>query len=463
MAQSPGIQSWGGHFRATMTLGLPLIGSHLAQVAIQLTDTLMLGWYGVEALAAVVLGASLFMVLFFVGSGFAWAVMPMVAGAAAEGDTRELRRATRMGMWLSVCYGLGAMVPMLWSDPLLVAAGQEPVLADMAQDYLRIAGWGMIPALLVMVLKSYLSALEAARMVLWSTVAAAVLNALVNYALIFGNWGAPELGIRGAAIGAIVSQVAPFLILAVYVTHARVTRGHHIFARLWRADWEAFGRVFRLGWPIGLTTLAEAGLFAASAVMMGWIGTRPLAAHGIAIELTSVSFMVHMGLSQVATVRAGRALARRDIAGLRRAAAMAAGCSAGFALVTVALFLAVPEFLMGLFLEAGDPETPEIVAIGVGLLAVAALFQLADGGQVVALGLLRGVRDTRVPMWLASFSYWIVGLPVAWALGIALGLGGVGVWLGLVVGLALAAVTLSLRFLRNLGRIADRLPAEEPA
>ena len=451
MTQPADQMTWAGHFRATMVLGLPLIGSHLAQMAIHLTDTVMLGWYDVEALAAVVLGASLFMVIFLVGSGFAWAVMPMVAGAEAAGDQDQVRRTTRMGMWLSVLYGAVALGPILWSGPLLHAAGQDPALAALAQDYLRIAGWGMIPALLVMVLKSYLSALQATRMVLWSTVAAAVLNALVNYALIFGNWGAPELGIRGAAIASLISVLAPLALLMVYVSRAAVSRHHDLFVRIWRADWGAFGQVFRLGWPIGLTTLAEAGLFAASAVMMGWLGTQPLAAHGIAIELASVTFMVHMGLSQVATVRAGRALARRDAMGLRRAALTATLCSFGFALVTVTVFLSVPEFLVGLFLDADDPEAPAIVAIGVGLLAVAALFQLADGAQVVALGLLRGVQDTRVPMVLATISYWVIGIPVAWALGFPAGLGGVGIWLGLVVGLALAALTLSVRFWRRLG------------
>ncbi len=204
------------HARAALVLGLPLIGSHLAQYAVQVVDTIMLGWYGVQELAAVVLAGTFFFTLFIVGSGFSWAVMPLVAAASEAGDDTRVRRVTRMGIWTSV--GAAAlMLPLLWfSAPVLRAMGQAPDLAGMAQDYLRIAGWGMFPALIVMVLKSYLSALERTRVVLWTTLAAAGLNGVLNYALIFGHWGAPELGVRGAAIASLSLQLLSVVVLAVY-------------------------------------------------------------------------------------------------------------------------------------------------------------------------------------------------------------------------------------------------------
>ena len=186
------------HVRAILTLGLPLIGGHLAQMAIGVTDTVMLGWYSVEALAAVVLGSTYFFVLFIFGSGFAMAVMPLVAAYDAEDDEIGLRRATRMGLWLSVGFAMIALPAMIWSPAVLDLLGQGPNLADTAGDYLKVAGWGIVPALLVMVLKSYLAALERTQVVLWITLLAAVINAMANYALIFGNWGAPELGVMGA-------------------------------------------------------------------------------------------------------------------------------------------------------------------------------------------------------------------------------------------------------------------------
>lgn len=445
------------HMRAILALGLPLIGSHLAQMAINVTDTVMLGWYSVEALAGVVLGSTMFFVIFIVGAGFAWAVMPLVAAAAEEGDDVRIRRITRMGLWISL--GLaGLAMPLMWfSQPLLVAAGQEPEVAARAQAYLRIAGWGMAPALAVMVLKSYLAALERTRVVLWATLAAAAVNALADYALIFGHWGAPELGLRGAALASVATQAASLVILAVYAV--RTLPQHGLFHRLWRPDWAALAEVARMGLQIGLTSLAESGLFAASTVIMGWIGTLQLAAHGIAIQVVSVFFMIQVGLANAATVRAGRALGRGDIANLRQGARAVIALSMLVAATVSALLALAPELFIGLFLDPADPLRADILRIGRSLLLVAALFQLFDAAQVIALGLLRGIQDTRVPMLMAGFAYWVVGVPASYVLGIKAGLGGPGVWLGLVLGLALAAALMMARFWRETSRLAPRAPA----
>jgi len=432
------------HARAVLTLGLPLIGSHVAQFAITLTDAVMLGWYSVESLAAEVLGGTLFFVLFIMGSGFAWAVMPMVAAAQAADDQTQIRRVTRMGAWASLLFGLATLPLMVWSTPVFLALGQDPAISGLAGQYLSIMGWGILPALWVMVLKSYLAALERTQVVLWVTVAAVGLNIMVNHALIFGNWGAPELGVRGAAIASLTVNIASLVALALYVM--RVAPDHALFQRFWRPDAEALRAVFRLGWPIGITNLAEVGLFAASSVMMGWLGTVPLAAHGIALQITSVVFMVHMGLSNAATVRAGQAHGRGDSRALRDGAAVVLALSLATAALTMGLFLAVPELMLGLFLGPEDPDRWAVIAIGTGLLAAAALFQLVDAGQVMALGLLRGVQDTRVPMIMAAISYWGVGVPASYVLGFPLGLEGVGIWLGLAIGLACAAMVMLARF-----------------
>jgi MATE family multidrug resistance protein len=436
-----------GHVRAILTLGLPLIGGHVAQFAITLTDTVMLGWYGVGELAAVTLAGSYFFVFFILGAGFALAVMPMVAAVAATGDDTSVRRITRMGLWLSLAYGVVAMPVMIWSEPILSSLGQPPEVSELAARYLRVAGWGLFPALLVMVLKSYLAALERTQIVFWITILAALTNALANYALIFGNWGAPELGIMGAAIASIVTQVVSLVGVIVYAV--LVLPEHRMFQRFWRPDWVMLSKVFRLGLPIGLTTVSEVSLFSASALMMGWLGTVPLAAHGIVVSIAACTFMVHLGLSNVATIRAGNAFGRQDRAHLARGAIMVTALSLAFAVATILLFLLAPEPLMSVFMENDNPQRPAILAIGVGLLAIAALFQLVDGAQAIALGLLRGVQDTRVPMLMAVLSYWVVGIPTSYLLGFVWGLGGVGVWLGLVTGLACAGVFLMLRFWRR--------------
>ncbi|PIE14906.1 MAG: MATE family efflux transporter [Rhodobacterales bacterium] len=432
------------HLRAILVLGLPLVGSHLAQFSITMTDMLMLGWYDVKALAAVTLAGSFWFVLFIVGSGFAFAVSPMVASAQSSGQPQQMRRITRMGMWISLLYGLCVLPPMFWAAPLLIAMGQEPDIAALAQDYLRIMCWGTLPALLVMVLKNFLAAIGKAGIVLWVTLAAFVLNAMLNYALIFGHFGAPELGVRGAAIASLILNTLSFVALALYI--ARTLPDFTLFQRFWHLDRAAFAAVFRLGWPIGLTNLSESGLFAAAAVLVGWIGTAELAAHGIAMQLTTLTFMAQVGLSNTATVRAGHAYGLRDALNLKRGAQVLLLLALTVSVLVVSAFLILPEPLIGLFLDPEEAQRSTITAIGVNLLAMAALFQFADSAQVNALGLLRGVQDTKIPMLIAAIAYWPLGLGSSYLFGFVLGFGAVGVWIGLVVGLMSAGVLLMYRF-----------------
>ncbi|MDJ1016631.1 MAG: MATE family efflux transporter [Paracoccaceae bacterium] len=430
--------------RTLMALGLPLIGSHLAQIAIVTTDTLMLGWYGVLPLAAVSLASPIFFAILVLGSGFAWAVMPMVASSAAVGDDRQVRRTTRMGLWLSVLFGIVATPFFFFFEEGFLAIGQEAEVSALAGDYMAVIGFALTPALIVMLMRSYLSALELTRAILLVTVATAVLNAFLNYVLIFGNLGAPELGVVGAGIASVIVNLASMVCLILYAMWK--TPQYDLFRNLHRPDGEAIAAVYRLGWPIGLTSIAETGLFAASSVIMGWVGTVALAAHGIALQIASITFMVHVGLSQAVTVRVGRAFGRSDRVSVRRVS-LAGLCLSLIAVVlTITLFLSLPELLVGAFIDPDDPARAAILVTGAALLAVAALFQAVDAAQVMALGMLRGVQDTRVPMIVAAVSYWAVGVPASYALGIHPALGPVGVWLGLTVGLALAGVLLQRRF-----------------
>ncbi|OUS20704.1 MATE family efflux transporter [Rhodobacterales bacterium 59_46_T64] len=438
--------SVGGHIRAVSVLGVPLIGSHVAQHAIHLIDAVMLGRYDVEALAAEVLGGTLFFVLFIMGSGFAFGVMPMVAEAMGRGAEAEVRRATRMGLWISLAFGVLTLPLFLLSEPIFIAIGQEAEISRLAGEYLSVLGISILPALMVMVLKNYLAALEKTQVVLWITLIALPLNALLNYPLIFGAWGVPEMGVLGAAIGSLLATTFSMLALGAYIWI--YVPQHEIFSRIWRPDWEAFAAVFKLGWPIGVSNLAEVGLFAATSMMAGWLGTIVLAGHGIALQITSLTFMVHLGLSNAATVRAGRAMGRGDGAGLKRGARVVIVMSICVALITAALFVIFGETFVGMFLSADDPDRASVVAVGGLLLIAAAVFQLVDAAQVMGIGLLRGLHDTRVPMVIAAVSYWIIGVPVSYLLGFTFGYGGVGIWLGLAVGLGFAGVAMMWRFWR---------------
>lgn len=442
--------SWQKHITATLILGLPLIGSHLAQMATNITDVIMLGWYSVEALAATVLATQIWFVVFIVGSGFSLAVMPMVATAQGQQDYQTVRRSVRMGGWMTLAYFVLIISPLWFFEAILLALGQAPDLAALAQDYMRIALWGMCPAMLIMLLKSYLSALERTQIVLWATVGGALLNALADYVLIFGYWGAPKLGVRGAAIASVASNLLVLAILLGYALIHPYFKRYHLLQRPWRPDWGALWEVLRLGAPISLTLLAEAGLFAATSIMMGWVGTIALATHGIVVQIASVSFMIPLGLSNVATIRLGLALGQQDNQALWRASVTVIAMALLVSLVTMTLFLTIPEYLVRLFLDPTAADADNIISYGMTLLAVAAAFQICDAMQVNFMGLLRGLKDTTAPMLIAIAAYWLVGVPAGYWLGFEFEFGGVGIWSGLVMGLSCAAVALAVRFIYQL-------------
>lgn len=444
-AVAPG-NSWSSHFKASLVLGLPIIGTQLAQMGIGFIDTLMLGWLGAETLAASVLGTTLFFVVLVVGFGLANAVMPMVAQAAGEDDSRSLRRVVRMGFWIVTFYGV-LMMPLLWNtERILLAIGQKPALASMAQEYVRIAQWSIFPVLIVSVLRSYLAALERTQIVLWVTLVGVAVNALLNYAFIFGNFGMPRMELAGAAVATLGTNFVTAAILLTYTYRLKALREHEIFVRFWRPDWAAFWEVLRVGFPISLTILAEVGLFAVASVMMGWIGTIELAAHGIALQITSIAFMIPLSFSQVGTVRLGRAIGRKDKLGGARAGKVVLVLGVGFAVFSGIVFILVPEPLIGLYLDEANPDSLSIISYGVPLLIVAASFQIVDTLQVLGAGLLRAMKDTRVPMLIAIFSYWIVGAPAAYFFAFVLDFKGTGVWSGMALGLAVAAILMNLRY-----------------
>ena len=430
--------------RSLLFLGIPLAGSQVAQFAVHTTDTLMLGWYSVIALAQVTLGAQVLFVAYIVASGFAFAILPMVAKASAEGDLIQVRRVTRMGLWLSTLAAGILFLPMWFAAPLLEAMGQDPLVAQGGQEYLRIAGFGLWPVLWGLVLRSYLSALEHTGIVLWVSLSVLVINAFVNYALIFGYWGFPEFGLKGAAIASVIAAVLSFFGFVVYIQI--YFSKQEMFARFWRADWVTISVVSRMALPISATALAESGLFAASALMMGWLGHLELAAHGIVLQLAAMTFMVHMGLAQAGTVRVGKAFARQEWDAVSLTAKVSISLSTVFAIIAMACFLGIPNFLIGIFLDHQDPLSVDILRIGTLLLIFAALFQFVDGAQVIALSILRGMQDTRSPMIIAAVSYWLIGLPVGYVLGFVYDFKEVGIWLGLVAGLLVAAVLLWVRF-----------------
>jgi multidrug resistance protein, MATE family len=372
--------------------------------------------------------------------------VPLVAAARGAGNERGVRRSVRMGLWVVLAYSIVAIAILSQTERILLALGQDPQTSAWAADYMSIVMWSMVPALAIFALRAFFMSLEKGGIVLYATVAAALANGVMNYALIFGHFGAPALGIRGAAIATLISNCAAAAVLVGYCLWHPAAKPYELFVRFWRPDWPAFREVVRLGLPISGTIIAEVALFFTASLMMGWIGVIPLAAHGIALQIASITFMIPLGLSMAATVRVGLAYGRNDPANLGRAAATVQWLAAGIAVLAALSFWLFPEFLIGLFIDETDKDAPAVLAAAVPLLLGAAAFQVVDAMQAIGSGLLRGLKDTRVPMLIAVFSYWGVGLPAAYLFGFPAGLGGIGIWIGLASGLAVAALLMNWRF-----------------
>lgn len=437
---------WKRHFIETLSLGLPLIGAQLAQNAIHVTDIVIIGRIGTTELAAMVLAAQFYFTIFIFGSGFAAAVVPLAAQAFARGDMQQVRRAVRMGLWVVMAFS-ALTIPLVYvGEQVLIALGQDPYVSALAASYMHIAGWSMFPALGFMVLRSFLSAVGRAGFVLYVTLIVLVVNAFFAYALVLGHFGLPALGLEGAAIVALGVNILSFVLTVWYIQAVPELRRFEIFVRFWRSDRQVLKEVFNLGLPISFTILAEVSLFTVASLLMGWIGTAELAAHGIALQCASLAFMIPLGLAQAATVRVGIAAGANDREALIRASWVVVIISAGIAIVGGLMFSLFPSFFAGLFLDRTKEDAAVVMGFATTFIIVAGVFQLVDGLQAIAAGLLRGIKDTGVPMLLALISYWGIGFVLAYVLAFPLGWGGIGIWVGFVFGLLAATILLLGRF-----------------
>jgi MATE family, multidrug efflux pump len=439
--------AWKCEFFALMAIGLPMALTQLIQFSINTVDILMIGRLGPEPLAGAALGLVVYYVLFLIGLGPAMAVAPMVSQAigADANDTRDSRRSVRMGLW---AVGIGApavSVIFLFTEDIALALDQPAVIAHLAEPYVLALAPGLPFALGVIVLRNFLAAIGRTRAPLVLIILTTFLNAFLNYLLIYGHWGFPQLGLVGAGIASSISHAAGFLALVVYINIENRSRKFELFHRFFAPDWERLKEVMRLGWPIGVTIGFEAMLFNACIFLMGRIGVNEVAAYQVALNVVALAFMMPLGLSMAGGVRVGLKAGGRDIAGVRRAAVISILSSVGLIMVFAIPVMAAPHFVAGLYLNADNPANAVVLTLAASFLPVAAAFALFDAIQVSAAQALRGLKDVRIPMIITGVSYWVIGFPVAAWLGLATPIGAVGVWYGLLVSLAAAAVMLGGR------------------
>ena len=418
-----------------------------------------MGWLGPEALAAGALATNLNFAFLIFGIGLVTATAPLMAIELGRKrhSVRDVRRSVRQGIWAAVAVSLPIWAVLWNGEWIMLRLGQEPALATEAAHYLRTLQWGILPFLAFVVLRNFVSALERPMAAMWVGGAAIPVNAAIVYWLMFGGLGVTPMGLQGAGIGTSVTNLLMFLALAVVVSiHPRFRR-YHLFGRFWRPDWARFREIWRLGLPIALTLGFEVTIFNAAAFLMGLIDADALAAHAIAIQVSSLAFMVPLALGMAATVRVGRAYGARDIPGISRAGWTAFALSVGYACCTMVGLILGGEPIVGVFLDLAEPGTQVAAGLAITFLVYAGLFQFVDAGQAAANGMLRGLGDTRVPMIYAAIGYWGVGLPLAILLGFWTNLAGEGIWIGLAVGLGVVCVMLTVRWIRR-GRLGLTRP-----
>ncbi len=437
----------------TLKLAVPIALTQLGQIAMMTTDIAFIGRLGSEALAAASLAHTVFFVSFTFGMGLVSAVAPLAAQAFGARDPRMVRRSLRVGLWAALLIALPLMALPFRGEQILLALGQAPAAAHLAQQYLFGLAWGIMPALWFIAIRGFMSAVNRPEPILWITLAAIPANALLVYLLLYGEWGLPQLGLFGAGLATSIVNLGTFLAALWFTARRRPFRKYHVLGRIWRIDWHLMRQLVLVGAPISIAFLLEYGLFGAVGLLMGLISTIALAAHQIALQVVAILFMVPFGIGMAATVRVGHAVGRGDAPAVKRAGLVATGLGIVFtSAMTLSVILgrfAIAEIFLG---EATD-ATAELAAT---LLLVGSTFFIADGIQTVVAGSLRGMNDTRVPLLFATVSYWLVGFICASVLGFRTPLGAVGVWIGLSCGTAVYAVLLILRFRRLAGRVVSK-------
>jgi multidrug resistance protein, MATE family len=429
------------HIVSTFQLAYPVIIGQLGIIMMGVVDSLMVGHLGAAPLAAASLGNSLAFIILIIGIGVSLAVTPLVAIAVGANKFEDCGVYFRQSLLVNSILAIMIVLIVYFAADLIQYFDQPLEVQVMATSYMKIIGFSAVPLMFFQTYKQFIEGLSVMRPAMIIAILANIINVFANWVLIFGNLGFPALELNGAGWATFASRGFMALSIMVFVMKNKFFKQYDVSFHFKSINWHVIKKILSLGLPSGFQYFFEVGAFSFAVVMVGWLGTKQLAAHQIAINLASISFMAVLGISAAGSIRVGNAVGMKDIAETRRAGFTASLMGASIMSIAGIIFILLRNFLPSLYVN-----DEVVISYASSLLVIAALFQISDGTQAVGIGILRGLTDVKIPTAITFIAYWIVGLPVGYLLGFTFKLGVQGVWIGLLLGLTTSAILLTLRF-----------------
>ncbi|MBO6880734.1 MATE family efflux transporter [Winogradskyella sp.] len=437
-------------FKYNLKLASPVILGMLGHTFVSFVDNVMVGQLGAAELAAVSLGNSFIFIAMSIGIGFSTAITPLVAEADSEQNFDKGKSVFKHGFFLCTVLGLLLFLMLLVAKPLMHVMDQPEEVVELAIPYLDLVAFSLVPLIVFQAFKQFSDGLSLTKYPMYATIVANILNVVINYVLIFGKFGFPQMGIVGAAVGTLVSRFVMLFFLWWLLAKKKKSKDYVTNIKFFKLSKQPIKKLANLGLPSSMQMFFEVAIFTAAIWLSGTLGKNAQAANQIALNLSSMTFMVAMGLSVAAMVRVGNQKGLRDYVNLKRIAESIFLVGFVFAFVFALLFAIFHKVLPDLYVDLDDPsnavDTMEVVKIAATLLLAAAVFQISDSLQVIALGALRGLQDVKIPTIITFISYWVIGFPISYFLGKEDAYGSLGIWLGLLAGLSAAAILLFIRF-----------------
>ncbi len=427
--------------KTLITLSIPICVGQLGQMLMSIVDNVMVGRVGAQALAAASIANALFMLIMVVGFGITIAVTPLTAMAYGAGREKECGVVLRQGLLVNMAFGVFFCVITYILAEGIAFMNQPAEIVGPATLYMKILGFSMLPIMLFQTYRQFAEGVSFLKPAMLITLLANLVNILANWLFIYGNWGMPEMGVAGAGVATISSRTFMAAALMIVIARSRKMKPFDPTLRYRKIDPAIIKKLLAVGIPAGFQYFFEVSAFTIASIMVGWMGTTALAAHQIALNLASISFMVALGISAAGTIRVGNAVGKNDMAATRRSGFGAAILCVGFMALAGLVFILLRTFLPTLYID-----DKQVIEISAALLVIVAFFQVSDGTQAVGLGILRGMTDMKIPTLMTLAAYWIMGLPSGYILAFRFGMGIYGIWYGLLVSLSASGILLMLRF-----------------